>query len=671
MRPGTIAKIVAALVLVLVVAVIAAGKSLKSDAYNAFLAERVKAATGLDLTFAGATKLKLGLSPVLSFTGVTLSAGKGAEILYVDRIEARVALVPLALHQLRLDSLNLFRPVLHAQNLHRLSPTKSLDISAPPSGAPLTRLALSEVGVEDAAIRWNGGVVQVAKALIRPESEAGGPLSLQLSGRWQDSRFDLTGVIGPLSALGGAKPYPIQLKGAVDGATLTLRGTVASPLAAKGLDLEIRAQGEELGELLRLRPGKGPSQAFGPFKLAARLTDTAGPLALADVDAIIGRRDSLLITAKGQVADAVGPGGVDLAFGLEAESLASATRLLGIDLPNAGPVKLSARLTDIEGGWRLTGLKSTLGRSDLAGELSLVLAPRPRIYGRLAAAQLNLGDFSLPPPRGAPPTQASQPQRPAIPIDDGRILGTDPLILDLVRDMDANLSLAAIKLVAGPATLSDAAGELTMAAGRMALTGFTARAGEGKLTGEIRLDAAAKTPALTLRLTAAGADPALLTAGALKGAKADLALDLKTQGTNLRNLAGSVEGSLALTLGETVLARNAGGELPARLARDIAPQAQESDGLRLRCLVARLPVKAGLISLDRGLGAETAAAATMASGSIDLRTEAVDVTFASRTAPPLKVKGVLGNPVVTTEGAAKAAGDATPCRTAQARRLAR
>ncbi|CUW39190.1 conserved exported protein of unknown function [Magnetospirillum sp. XM-1] len=676
MRPGTIAKIVAALVLVLVVAVIAAGKSLKSDAYNAFLAERVKAATGLDLTFAGATKLKLGPSPVLSFTGVTLSvgngaAGKGADILYVDRIEARVALVPLALHQLRLESLSLFRPVLHAANLPRLGQAKSLDIGAPPAGAPLTRLALAEVGIEDAAIRWSGGTVQVAKAVIRPESEAGGPLSLQLAGRWQDRSFDLTGVIGPLSALGGAKPYPVQLKGALGGATLTLRGAVASPLAAKGLDFDIRAQGEELAELLRLRPGKGVPQAFGPFKLAARLSDSAGPLALADIDAIIGRRDSLLITAKGQVADAAGPGGVDLSFGLEAESLAAATRLLGLDLPNAGPVKLSAKLSDIEGGWRLTGMKSTLGRSDLAGEVSLVLAPRPRIYGRLAAAQLNLGDFSLPSPRGAPPAQASQPQRPAIPIDDGRILGTEPLILDLVRDMDANLSLAATRLQAGPATLADAAGELTVASGRMALAGFTARAGEGKLAGEIKLDAAAKTPALALRLTAAGADPALLTAGALKGAKADLALDLKAQGTNLRNLAGSAEGSLALTLGETVLARNSGTDLPARLARDIAPNALESDGLHLRCLVARLPVKAGLISLDRGLGAETAAAAALAMGSIDLRTEAVDVTFVSRTAPPLKVRGVLGNPAVATEGTAKAAADSSPCRTAQARRLAR
>jgi len=671
MRLSTIAKIVAALVLVLVVALIGAGKALKSEIYNAFLADRIKAATGLDLSFAGPTKLKLGPSPVLSFTGVTLSAGKGADIVYVDRIEARVALVPLALRQFRLESLTLIRPVIHSRNLARLAAFKPVDITDTPSGAPLTRLALSEVRIEDAAIRWDGGTIQVAKALMRPESEAGGPVALQLDGRWQDSRFDLTGVIGPLAALGGTKPYPIQIKGAVGGANLTLRGTMTAPLAGKGLDLEIRAQGEELTDLLRLRPGKAAPQAFGPFKLVAHVNDAAGPLALSDIDAVIGRRESQLITAKGQVADALGLGGVDLTFSLEAESLSGAMRMLGLDLPNAGPVKLSARLADIENGWRLTGLKSNLGKSDLAGELSLVLAPRPRLYGRLAAAQLNLGDFALPPTRAGAPSQSSQPQRPAIPIDDGRILGVEPLALDLIKDMDAALSLTATRLQVGQTTLADAVGELRMTAGRLALEAFAARAGEGRLAGEVRLDAAAKVPTLALRLSGGGVDPALLTGGALKGAKADFALDLKAQGANIRTMAGTAEGSLAVTLGEVVLAQNSWGDLPARLARDVDAGAREADGLHLRCLAARLPVKAGLVSLDRGLGVETAGSGAMAFGSIDLRTEALDVTVASRSAPPQKIKGILGAPIVTAEGAGRAQADATPCRTAQARRLAR
>ncbi|BAE51908.1 AsmA family protein [Paramagnetospirillum magneticum] len=673
MRASTIAKIVAALLVVLVVAVVGAGKSLKSEAYNRFLAERVKAATGLDLSFAGVTKLKLGPSPVLSFTGVTLSAagGKGGPLLYIDRIEARVALVPLALRQLRLDSITLIRPVLDLRQLGALGPTRPLDLTEAPAGAPITRPALSELRIEDASVRWTDGHLQVAKASFHPETEAGGPLSLQLDGIWQNTPVSLSGVIGPLSSLAGGKPYPVQFKGSVGGANLTLRGSLAAPLAGKGLDLELRAQGEEMSDLLRLGPTTATPQALGPFKLATRVTDAAGSVALSDLDAVIGRRDAQLITLKGQVGDVLRRRGMDMLVTLESESLSLLMRMLSQDLPNAGPVKLSAHLSDIENGWRLTGLKSNLGKSDLAGELSLVQTPRPRLYGRLSASQLFLGDFSLPPPRSGGQAQPSQPQRPAIPIDDGRILGVDALALDLIKDLDAALSIAVGRLHWGSTTVTDATAELRLAAGRLGLENFAARSGDGRLNGEIRLDAAAKTPALALRLAGGSVDPGMLTGGALKGTKADFAFDLKAQGTNMRLLAGSAEGSLVLTLGESVLDKGKGGELSARLARDLDPASQRSGELHLRCLVARLPVKAGLISFDKGLGAETPSSAALASGSIDLRTESLDIAVASRTAPLLRVRGVLGAPVVSSESGGKPLADANPCRTAQARRLPR
>jgi uncharacterized protein involved in outer membrane biogenesis len=671
MRPSTIAKIVAVLLLVLVVALIGAGKSLKSDVYNSFLAERVKAATGLDLSFAGPTKLKLGPSPVLSFTGVTLSktGGKDKDLFYIDRVEARIALVPLALRQMRVESVTLFRPVMYWENLAALTSGKALDLSDSPSGAPLTRLGLADVRIEDGILRWHGNTIRVSKAVFQQEGNAGGPLTLLLNGQWQENRFDLNGTFGPLSALSGVKPYPIQIKGSTGSANVTLRGTLAPPQAAKGTELEVRAQGEELADLLHLRPGMAPSQPLGPFKLAARVTDAAGPIGLAELDTVIGRRESLLITAKGQVADIVGQSGVDLTLGVEAAQLGTATRVLDLDLPNAGPVKLSGRLTNIENGWRITGLKSSLGKSDLAGEISLVQSPRPRLYGRLSSTSLNLGDFSLPPPRGGTSTSSSQPQRPAIPIDDGRIISADVLPLDLIKTMDANLSLAASTLSLGSHVLSDATAELRMAGGRLAVESLLGRSGEGRVSGEVKLDTTAKTPALALRLNGSGVDSASLTGGAVTAGKADFSLDLKAQGHNLRAMAGSAEGGLSVTLGDMSLSKNAVGAFTTRLTGEIAPLTEGGMETRFRCLAARLPVKAGLVNLDRGVGVETAGSGSMAFGRIDLRTETLDVSVVRRTAPPLSIRGTLGAPIITVENAGKARADGAPCRTVQTRRL--
>ncbi|MBI3444787.1 MAG: AsmA family protein, partial [Magnetospirillum sp.] len=671
MRLSTIAKIVAALLLVLVVALIAAAKSLHSERYNAFLAGRVKAASGLDLAFSGATKLKLGLSPRISFTGVTLSAGKGDPLLSIDRVEADIALIPLALRQLRLESLTLIRPTLRPSQLALLAArpgsAKSISLADSPEGAPTTQLSLSEILIENGTLLVGSPAqsVTLTKARLQPESEAGGPLALQVDGKWQDRPFTLGGSVGPASTLLGAKPYPLQVKAGFGGSVITVRGTVASPLAGRGLDLDLKAQGEELAELLRLRPGSSPSHSFGPFKLAARLSDTGGTIALADVDAIIGKRDSLLITARGAIANPLVMTGLDLALTVEADSSSALARLGGIDLPSAGPLKLSGKLNDIDNGWRLTGLKSNLGRSDLSGELSLVQSPRPRLYGRLAAGVLALNDFTLPQSKSGD-LGRSQPLRPAIPVADGRILPSDSLPLDMIRGVDADLSLVAARLLLGPLSVSDASAELRQSAGRLTISEFSAQAGDGILKGEMKLDAAGKVPSTSLRVDGNGLSFAALTGAAIQSGTGDLALDLRAQGVSLRAMAGSVEGTASAILGEIVLAKGAGGDLAERLIRDLAPPLPSEDGLRLRCLVARFPVKAGLINADRGLAAETSRTGAIATGTIDLRSEALDIIIAAKGTTPLRVKGQLGAPVVAAEG--KAAFESTPCRAAAARR---
>lgn len=672
MRLSTIVKLVAVLMVLVVVEVIAAGKSLKSDAYNTFLAERVKAATGLDMTFGGVTKLKLGLAPVLSFTGVTLSAGRGAVVLYVDRIEARVPVLPLALRQLRLDTVTLFRPVLHPEQLAAIHPGRSLDLTGGPSGAPDTRPGLLDVRVEDGAILLaKDKTVKVDKAVLRPDGDAGGSLAVQMTGTWQGLPLDLTGSLGSLAHLAGPKPYPIQFKIGLANSNLSLRGTLSAPLAGTGLDLELRGQGEEFSNLLKLAMDNPPAIQLGPYKIAAKLTDAAGALAFNDVDAIIGRKDTLLLTAKGHIADVVNRSGVELLLGLEADSVDTASQLVDPDLPNAGPLKLSAHLGDIENGWRLTGIKSTLGTSDLAGELSLIQGPHPRVYGRLSAGLLNLGDFSLPQGKGSARALASQPQRPAIPIADGRIIGLEQLPLDGLRQMDADLSVSASRLQWHQTTLGEASAGIRATGGKVAVTNFAARSGSGKLTGELTLDVSPRTPVLSLQLKGNGLDSAPLTGGAVLGAKADLAFDLRAQGGSPRAMAGTATGSFAFSTGPGNLAPQAGGEFVSTLTDQIDAEAVSGSGTAFKCLVAHLPIKGGLISTDRGIAVETARAAAISLGSIDLRTEDVSLTVARRGASPLRISGTLGAPVVESDGLGKVQSDATPCRTAQARRLGR
>ncbi|TAN61875.1 MAG: AsmA family protein [Magnetospirillum sp.] len=668
MRLSTVLKIVAVAVLATVVGLIAAAKSLDSKRYQTFLAEQVKAATGLVLTFSGPTKLKLGLSPQVSFTGMTLAGRAGAPpLLYIDRIEAQVALLPLVFRELRMERVALFRPVLRLDALPR--PTGVFDLATPAEKVPVTRLALADIRIEDAAIVWRAAAsdtrITLASARIQPETVDGGPLTLQAVGSWNGTGFELGGTVGSARALISGKPYPLQLKGTIDGTVVVARGTVAEPLAAKGLDIDLKAQGDELADPLRraaVALGGKPVAAAGPYKLSAKLTDSQGAIGLSDIDAVLGKRDSLLLGLKGAVKSLAPIGGVELAITAEADSLAGLSRLIAVDLPTAGPLKLSARLQDTEGGWRLTGIKSILGRSDFAGELALTQSPRPRFFGRLAAATFVPTDLGFPQAKASDHSRAAAaPQRPAIPVIDGRILSLEPLPLDGLKVFDLDLSLVAAKLQVGTAALTDASAEIRLAGGKLVVDAFSAHLGEGRVTGGARLDTTARTPGFTLRLAGTGLDFARLGGDAPAVARGDLAVDLKGGGSNPRTLAGSLDGSVWISLGETVLAKGAGNNLAPRLIA--ALDSTTGDPARLRCAVLRLAVKGGLLSTDKGIALETQRAAVLGSGTIDLRTEATDLAFVVRGGGSARLRGMLGSPVlITDEPAAKLTPDASPCR---------
>src|SRR5512143_69887 len=87
---------------VLVVAVVVAGiailKSQDFNQYKGLIAEKVKEATGRDLTLAGDVDLVISWNPALAVNDVTFSNaswGSRPELIKMKRLEAEVRLIPL------------------------------------------------------------------------------------------------------------------------------------------------------------------------------------------------------------------------------------------------------------------------------------------------------------------------------------------------------------------------------------------------------------------------------------------------------------------------------------------------------------------------------------------------------------------------------------------------
>jgi len=697
MRPATIIKIVLVAGLLLAIAAIAAAKSVNTERYKAVLADRVRAATGLTMVFNGPVKLRLGLSPRLSITGLGLSVpGAAAPMLQVDRIEARVGLLPLLFRQFRTERLLLIRPTL------RLTPTTAPAAAAAIAAAagigldrvsdevPPTSFALGEVLLEDATLLWVPDAprtetrIQLPQGRIRPESIEGGRLTLEARGHWAGTGFELGGIVGPADTRKRHRPFPIQLKGTINGAVVVARGGIADPLTGEGLDIVLDARGDEIATLLHragwlsVAEGQTPP-AIGPYKVAARLVGSVQAPALENIDAVLGKHDTLLLGARGSFSAPLSGHGLDLALTAEADSLTGPGRLFGLDAAAGAALRAGGKLSDSPSGWRLTGLKATIGGSDLSGDLALALQPRPSLSGKIAAVTLTLSDLGLDPLRLLETVQ-SAPARPAIPIADERLLTNEPLALNRLGSFDLDLGITAANLPLGTAGFTEAAATVRLTAGRLGIEGFSARLGEGLLTGEALLDASDHVPAAALKLAGSGLDLKRIGGGfPFDGGRAELTVDLHAQGASPRMLAGTLDGHILAGIGDTGLAASTAGGVPARLLTALDGGTGDEDPIHLRCAAVRIGIKNGLASAERGLAIETPRAAILGSGTLDLRTEMLDLVFAVRGGTAARLRGALAVPVVGGEStglrpfsqrpvAARPPVDPAPCRAVIGRR---
>ena len=147
------------------------------------------------------------------------------------------------------------------------------------TASPLN-IALSSVKIEGGTLGMRdaaGHTTTLAlKQLTAEEAAPNAPLHLTLDATYDGAPVSLTGDTGSLTALlsGSAAPWPIKLAVTAAGAKLGVDGTVAEPVAGRGLAIALTA---DIPDLAALSPLAGT--ALPPLKTIAvqlKLADTDG-----------------------------------------------------------------------------------------------------------------------------------------------------------------------------------------------------------------------------------------------------------------------------------------------------------------------------------------------------------------------------------------------------------
>ncbi len=621
MRIGTILKIVAALVVAIIVAGVAIIATIDVNKYKDVIIAQVKTATGRDLTLDGDLEMAIGLNPAVVVNGASLSnapwAGDEA-MLSVDKVEAQVALLPALTGSIQVDRLVIVKPRIviatkgGKTNLDFEGAAAAVEAKPAPesvpadaeatSGAPALP-AIGALKIEDGRLIYRdldaGTEEVVALEVLSAEADSlSDPLDLILKGAYGDIPFDLTGRVGAPDMLDSGTPYPLALKGAVAGIDLSVDGTIAEPMAAKGLDLKLAVQADSLDGL---KPLAGDLPALPPLALKGRLTGGGSSFSLADLD---------LSAGKTKLTGAVG-----VALGGARPKADLAIQAAMIDLPELLPKSEGGD----EGGSSGTASDGGVSGSASGGRV-IPDTPLPLDALKAADATFDVSVAKLILPDGMEVDGITAKGK----LVNGRLdltpvaarMGDGTITADAVADASSGKSLALDAAVKADKVVL---GRLFEQIGRSDL-----------LTGsETNAD---------IKLTGAGATPAALAAS-----------------LNGKVLVVIGEGRI-----HEAVVDWAGADVLNQLADSLDPD--KDPYASLTCGVVNIGVKDGVLSWDKEIAFQTSKMNVISTGGVDLGPETLDIAVrpyaregvgisAGKLAEMVRLTGTLSNPSIGLDAA--------------------
>ena len=600
--------VLAALAGLLIAAVIVVYAVLMSYDFNQFkptIIEEVKKATGRNLTLGGDIKLEVSLNPSLVVDQVSLSNAKWGtkpQMISAKRVEVRIELLPLISGEIKLDRLVLVEPEMLIEinkdgrsNLDfssptvKASPSQAKEEKEPaPSKAPsakqeelsLPPLVFRELRIEKGLVTYHD-LKSGEKHTLALESLKGSlpglgqPVKLEVKGALDDEAFSLAGVVGALKGLsGGSGPWPVEIKLDFRGAELNIKGSIKNPLQGSGLDLAIKAKGDNLATLAP-RSGLG-----GPFSLECKLSDP-----------------------KPKVY-------------------------------KLGDMKLSAQETDLT-GWLQADVSSK--RPAITAEIKagvLDLIKFPGMSGQTKTGQTQADQTQVDTAQKAPTEKSKEKSKPQTKKRGDKVFPSDPLPFEALKTADADIKITAQKVVHNKLGLDNLNLQVKLSNGKLSIKPLTGKLAGGDLNAFLSLTPQGKAARAELELSLVGSQAGELLAGLDQDKIVEAPLEVKAgftgSGQSIAGIMAGLNGKLFAILGKGKINNQyvevAGGELTSVLGNMVLPTAKNKPHTNLNCLVVGFNVVSGQAKSNVIL-LNTENMVVMGEGKVNLGSEELDLAM--------------------------------------------
>lgn len=256
----------------------------------------------------------------------------------------------------------------------------------------------------------------------------------------------------------------------------------------------------------------------------------------------------------------------------------------------------------------------------------------------------------------------------------GRLFDTQTLGFNLIPVIDGAFDVA-IKTLVLPSgiELPGFATRIKIDAGSggvMTLQQLSSGFGQGVLNARGQLNGYSNAnPQLTLRGHAQGFSMDKLIAqiqggspqksSLVQGGAGQMAFNLNASGNSTSALASTLNGQVQMSVGPARMSKaflNSGGDFAMSLLDAINPVAKSSDFTQLQCAVAYLPIRSGIMAIDRSVGLETDRLNLVLDGQVNLKNENLSIklypkeksglTTGVNVAGLVQINGTLMNPKI-------------------------
>ena len=639
---------------------------------RALVTEEVRAVTGRELVLAGAAELRLSLEPTITINDIAFANaewGSSPWMITASKIEAQVRLIPLLFGRLDIKRITLVDPeVLIETNADGVGNWEMIAASGGDGDSDANEEpgafipAIKEVVLEHGRVTVRDGeagtttVISVDRLLAEGHGFQA-PLEIEASGRYDDTAFSLEGTLGSIAGLSADAPFPIDLTGEIADIRISLEGRIGEPLAGRGIDIRVTAEGDSF---LALSDRIGWSYPeIGPYSASFRLLGSAGgQFRITDMTAELGHEDEEFASVTGSIGNVIEGTGLELDIVVRARTLERIGEIFDLPLAPAGPVEARGTLRDSNGVHVVEDVRATVRDSDATGKFTV-----EREGGRLLLVIEATSEF-------LDVAYLAGIEAPG-PFEPGDRLFSDAyLYLDQLDVIDLLIGLRVERVKFHEHRLAEVTLDYSMDRGTMIARLFEGRYFGGSLTGEIVVTPGRERPQVTAAMELSGMDFGRYLAeyeitDLVEGA-ANIALDVTGGGTDLRAIMAGLTGQASFVMGEGRINSAYVDFLAADLLRAISVTVSDEDSTAVNCFVGMFDIADGMAKSD-GFLFDTQRMTVAGKGTVNLKDETLDLSLRPRPkdasllslATPLNVEGTIREPSTSTDKLAIAGTAAT------------